>query len=146
MHMTTRLYHLNTHERKRVLRFLMVGASGTALDVVLFLALKAVGIPTLVANILAYGAGIVNNFVWNRCWTFADARSKPLGTQFGQFALVSLIGLLVNSGMVLAVEALFVAMLGDTAWSYLPAKLVATGVSVVWNYAANRYWTFNDVR
>jgi len=146
MHMTTRSYQFNTHEHQRVLRFLVVGASGTALDVVLFLALKAMGVPTLAANILAYSAGIVNNFVWNRCWTFADARSKSLGTQFGQFALVSLIGLPLNSGMVLAVEALFVAMLGDTAWSYLPAKLMATGVSVAWNYGANRYWTFNDVR
>ena len=59
---------------------------------------------------------------------------------------MSLIGLLLNSGMVLAIEASFAAMLGDTAWNSLVAKIVATGVSVAWNYAANRYWTFNDVR
>jgi len=28
---------------------------------------------------------------------------------------------------------------------YIPAKVVAIGVVVLWNFLANRAWTFNDV-
>ena len=62
------------------------------------------------------------------------------------FTVTALVGLLVNTIALLAAEAAIEIVSGHAAWSYLPAKVIATAVSVVWNYIANRYWTFSDVR
>lgn len=137
-------YQPASRERQRVGRFLVVGASGTALDFVLLTLLKAAGLATLPANTLSFSAGIVNNFLLNRWWTYADARAKSVGVQFGQFALVSLIGLLLNNGIMLLLEAPLGSLLNGASWSYLLAKILATAVVIVWNFVANRYWTFND--
>ena len=138
-------YQPALRERQRVGRFLVVGASGTVLDFVLLTLLKALGLATLPANTLSFSAGIVNNFLLNRWWTYADARAKPVGVQFGQFALVSLIGLLLNNGIMLLLDAPISNLLSGATWSYMLAKILATAVVIVWNFVANRYWTFNDV-
>lgn len=129
----------STCELRRFGRFLAVGALGTALDFGLLAALKLAGLPTLLANSLSFSAGVLNNYVGNRRWTFADRPRRPWRSQLAQFALVSLVGLALNNLIVLSFE-------GILAWpgvpGYLPAKVLATGVVVFWNYLANRCWTF----
>jgi putative flippase GtrA len=132
-------------EAQRFLRFLVVGAGGTMLDFGLLTVLKLAGLPTLPANTAAFSAGVVNNFTWNRLWTYADSRSKQWTVQLGQFAVVSLIGLALNNAVVLLLEAPFGALFNNTEFGYLPAKVIATGIVVFWNFFVNRYWTFNDV-
>ena len=66
-------------------------------------------------------------------------------TQFVQFALVSLIGLALNNAIVLLLEDLLGTLIGQPNWGYVPAKVIATGVVVFWNYLANRFWTFRNV-
>lgn len=129
-------------ELTRFVRFLAVGALGTFLDFGLLTGLKLIGLPTLLANSLSFSAGVVNNFTWNSLWTFSDRLNANRRTQFFQFLLVSLIGLLINNAMVLLLEAPLGALIGDAAWGYAPAKVIATGVVVFWNYFANRNWTF----
>lgn len=124
----------NNLDLERFARFAFVGALGTILDVGLLMLLSAVAqLATLPANLLSYSAGIVNNYVWNRRWTFSGSRAKAWVPQFVQFAVVSLIGLTLNSLMVIWLEEPF---------GLLVAKLSATGVVLVWNYNANRLWTF----
>ncbi|MBN2387540.1 MAG: GtrA family protein [Anaerolineales bacterium] len=131
-----------TPELTRFLRFLAVGALGTLLDFGLLTTLKRAGVPTLAANTLSFSAGVINNFVLNRRWTFGDAPQSRWTAQFVPFALVSLVGLVLNSGIVLLLEVPFGTLLGGSEWGYLPAKALATGVVVFWNYCANRLWTF----
>lgn len=132
-------------ERVRFLRFLAVGASSTIIDFALLTILKRFGLSTLVANTISYSAGIVNGFVWNYLWTFADSRSKNFWQQFAQFALISLAGLLLSNFLILLLEIPLGRMLSKPEMGYLPAKVVATSVVVIWNFIANRVWTFNDV-
>ena len=129
-------------EIERFSRFLAVGAVGTVLDFSLLTLLKLAGLPTLLANSLSFTAGLVNNFTWNRLWTFGDSIQPNWRKQLAQFTMVSLVGLVLNNLIVLGLENVFGAMLGQPEWSYLPAKVVATGVVVFWNYFANRMWTF----
>lgn len=133
---------LKTKEIGRFARFLTVGAIGTLLDFGLLSLLKASGLPTLVANSLSFSAGVANNFTWNRIWTFADAKGAGWQKQLVQFLLVSLVGLTLNNAIVLWLEAPLGQALGQPDYGYLPAKVIATGVVVFWNYFANRYWTF----
>ncbi len=59
-------------EVQRFSRFLAVGAVGTILDFSLLTVLKLAGLPTIFANSLSFTAGLLNNFTWNRLWTFND--------------------------------------------------------------------------
>jgi len=129
-------------ELTRFARFLTVGALGTVLDFSLLAALKFAGLPTLLANSISFTAGVANNFTWNSLWTFADRRNGRWQARFLQFLLVSLIGLALNNAIVLLLETPLGALIGNTDLGYAPAKVIATGVVVFWNYFANRNWTF----
>jgi putative flippase GtrA len=133
-------YQTDSKETRRILRFLVVGASGTIIDFSLLSLLKLFGLPTLPANTISYLAGVINNFYWNRRWTFSETRQQRWNKQLAQFLAVSLVGLVINNTLVLLLEAPFNVWLGH--WGYLPAKAVATGVVFFWNYLANRLWTF----
>ncbi len=140
--MATLAHPLPNKELARFTRFLTVGALGTLLDFGLLTLLKLAGLPTLFANSLSFTAGLINNFTWNRLWTFRDAAQANWQKQLAQYALVSLVGLVLNDLLVLSLETVLGTWLGQPAWGYLPAKVVATGVVVFWNYFANRTWTF----
>ncbi len=129
-------------EIERFGRFLAVGGVGTVLDFSLLALLKLAGLPTLFANSLSFIAGLVNNFTWNRFWTFNDAMQTDWRKQLAQFVMVSLVGLTLNNLIVLSLEGMFENILSQPQWGYLPAKVIATGVVVFWNYFANRMWTF----
>lgn len=129
-------------ELTRFARFLTVGALGTFLDFGLLASLKFAGLPTLLANSFSFTAGVANNFTWNSRWTFADRRNRNWQAQFVQFLLVSLVGLALNNAIVLLLEAPLGALIGNADFGYAPAKVIATGVVVFWNYFANRNWTF----
>lgn len=131
----------------RLLRFMIVGASGTLLDFMTLTLLKEVVLlPTVLANAASFSVGVVNNYTWNRRWTFDDARQRPIRTQFLQFVTVSVVGLLLNTLLVLALEAPLGTLFGVAAYGYLPAKVIATGIVFLWNFTANRLWTFNTFR
>lgn len=129
-------------ETSRLLRFLTVGVSGTLVDFGLLTLLKLAGWATLPANILSYSLGILNNYTWNRRWTFADRQRKPWAQQLVQFAAVSLVGLGLNTLLVVWLEAPLRDLFQGADWSYLPAKALATAAVLLWNYVANRLWTF----
>lgn len=129
-------------EVERFTRFLTVGAVGTVLDFSLLTLLKLAGMPTLFANSISFLAGLTNNFTFNRLWTFQDAAQSNWKKQLAQFTLVSLVGLVLNNIILLSLEGVLGNILGQPDWGYLPAKVIATGVVVFWNYFANRMWTF----
>lgn len=142
--MTTLSIIPQNKEATRFARFLTVGAVGTVLDFSILTLLKLAGLPTLFANSISFTAGLLNNFTWNRLWTFGDSVKADWRRQLAQFTLVSLVGLALNNLIVLSLEGLFGAMLGSSQWAYLPAKVIATGMVVFWNYFANRMWTFKN--
>jgi putative flippase GtrA len=136
----------NSKEIKRFLRFLVVGLSGTLIDFGILTALKTFwGVPTIIANTISYSAGVVNNFTWNRIWTFAEARDKEWYVQFGQFVAINIVGVILNNLIVLGLEGPLGVLFNNPDKGYLPAKIVATGVVVLYNFVANRLWTFRNV-
>jgi putative flippase GtrA len=134
----------SSKEMERVGRFLAVGSVGTLLDFSLLTLLKLAGLPTLAANSLSFLAGLANNFTWNRMWTFGDSVQPDWRKQLIQFTMISLVGLGLSNIIVLSLEGPLGSILGHPAWGYLPAKVIATGVVVFWNYSANRLWTFRE--
>jgi putative flippase GtrA len=121
----------------RFIKFCAVGATGTIIDFSLLNWLVlAFSVPLYYAATISFIAAVVNNFLLNKYWTFKDyAREKKKGWQFFQFAIVSIIGLLINLAIMYGlVEYAHV-------W-YNLAKAAAVLVVLVWNYFANKAWTF----
>lgn len=131
-------------EFQRFSQFLIVGAVGTLLDFSLLTLLKLAGLSTLFANSFSFTAGLINNFTWNRLWTFQETAHLNWRRQLVQFTVISLIGLALNNVIVLSLEQPLGAILDQPEWGYLPAKAIATSVVVFWNYFANRKWTFKN--
>ena len=134
--------HSYNKEIQHFSRFLAVGTVGTVLDFSLLMLLKLAGLPTLFANSFSFTAGLINNFTWNRLWTFNDVVQTDWRKQFAQFTLISLFGFALNNIILLSLEGVLGNILGQPEWGYLPAKVIATGVVMFWNYFANRMWTF----
>ncbi len=151
----------NQKELTRFLKFAVVGIIGAVVDFgVLYLMHIVLGLPLLIANVISFSTAVISNFTWNRYWTYPDSRSKPLGAQLGQFISVNLIGLALNTGLLLLFRPLFISLIAtlsptltflaqpETAYNiaYNLAKAGATGVVMFWNFFVNRVWTYNDVK
>lgn len=147
----------NTQERTRFLRFLVVGAFGFVVDFSVFnLVIQLFHIPAVIAQSISFVCAIISNFLWNRYWTYPDSRTKPIGAQMAQFTLISAIGLLIRFGLfsvleknlINAADGLLTARYSVYASVVGHNATLAFSVLVVllWNFFANRFWTYNDVK
>ena len=127
----------------RYLKFGLVGASGTLVNLgVLFVCQEFVlqsidATQRLYASLaLAIVLATVNNFYWNRRWTWRDrALGASVSTwhQLMRYALASWLGTCVQY-----VLTLWLA----THMHYMPANVLAIVVASFVNYFANDWWTF----
>jgi putative flippase GtrA len=122
---------------ERMAKFGIVGLSGMALDfAVTWVCKEKWGLNKFLANSLGFSIAVINNFIWNRYWTFAAATTQPLGEQFVKFALVSLSGLAINN-------LLLYLLLKKIKMNFYLLKLVVIGLVFCWNYLANFLFTFH---
>ncbi len=121
------------------LKYCAVGVLGTAIDVaVLWLLVHFGGLPVLTATTLSFIVSVINNFLLNKFWTFRNPSSN-YRKLFIKFIIVSLGGLgLTNLCMWVLVHAAEI-------W-YIWAKLMTSALVLVWNFLANKYWTFRHSR
>lgn len=132
-------------EFERFLKFAIVGLIGMMVDfAVLNLMHLKVGLPLGIANAISFSAAVISNFTWNRLWTFPESRQRSLVSQLGTFALVNLVGLGINTGLLLGVDHLLQRWIAEP-WSYNLAKAFAIGVVLFWNYFINRLWTYKGI-
>ena len=121
----------------QLLRFGIVGGSGYVVNLVVFAVLSgAVDLHHIPAAIGAFCVAVINNFWWNRHWTF-DAREGHAGFQAARFFTVSLAGLGVN----LVLLELFVS---GVELPELPAQALAVALTLPVNFIGNKLWTFDD--
>ena len=147
----------NSRERTRFFRFAAVGIVGAVVDFGTFnLLTTLVGLTAVVASVLSFIAAIINNFIWNRYWTYPDSRSKPLGRQLIQFSAVSILGLLIRTPIIAILEPLFFRFFSGLAFlpiGFFSAEFLANNLALAiavivvmfWNFFINRYWTYNDI-
>jgi putative flippase GtrA len=130
--------------RWRYIKFGLVGASGTVVNVLaLYLAqeflLFGMAAPQdrLYASLaLAIVLATLNNFYWNRRWTWRDRQSEwrgNWGTQFGRYLLASWLGTSVQYIMTLWLAQ---------HMHYLIGNVAAIVLASVLNYFTNDWWTF----
>jgi putative flippase GtrA len=139
------LYQNNRKEAVRFVKFAIVGAVGAVIDFgILNLMHGAFEWPLLWANTLSVSMAILSNFTWNRLWTFPESRSRRKREQLPQFALINIIGLGINNLIVVGLTPVFSSFIVNP-WDYNLAKAIAIGVVLVWNFGANRIWTYRGL-
>jgi putative flippase GtrA len=141
----------------RYIRFGLVGASGTVVNLAvlytaheyLFSAIEPSGSKPYFSLALAIAIATINNFTWNRLWTWSDrlhATSaqheesislRRLLPQLGQYATASWLGILLQYALTLWLTHFM---------HYLLANVIAIVIASVSNFIANDRWTFRHKR
>ena len=141
----------------RYIKFGLVGASGTVVNMallyvsqeVLFASIAAPRTRLYASLALAITVATLNNFTWNRLWTWAD-RLRELAalahrgqaaqnkftlycTQFGRYAIASWFGIALQYGLTLWLAH---------SLHYMVANVMAILVASISNFLANDRWTF----
>lgn len=116
-------------------KFCMVGGSGYIVNLAVFaVCVGPLGFHYLVAATVAFLAGVTNNFIWNRRWTF-DARSGRAGFQAPRFFAVSV------GAFAVAVTTLEL-LVSVAGLSELIAQAIAIVVATPLNFVGNKIWSF----
>lgn len=119
----------------KFLKFGIVGVSGVVVDFgVTWLLKEQLRLNKYIANSTGFACAVVSNYVLNRIWTFHSA-DPQVGIQFAKFTLVALVGLGMNN-------AIIYLLTERRGVKFYTAKLVATGVVMLWNFGANYLFTF----
>lgn len=138
----------------RFLRFGIVGFSGVFVDMAVLYLLSdptTLGWGLTRSKIIAAEVAIVNNFLWNDAWTFADMSIRQRGwkkrfKRFLKFNLVCLGGVGLN---VLLLNVMF-NFLGFNSFPYgrYVANLIAIAIVTVWNFWLNLKlsWRVTEVK
>ena len=144
-------------ERYRYIKFGIVGASGTVVNLAvlhlgheyLFNAIEASYKKPYFSLALAIALATLNNFTWNRLWTWSDRvrsleaqEAQPvslrlLGMEFGQYVTASAFGSALQYVL---------TMLLSGSMDYRIANVVAIVAASVSNFLANDRWTFKRHR
>lgn len=155
----TKLQHLTLSalrwlRRHRYLKFGLVGASGTVVNLMvlhlgheyLFNEIEASFQKPYLSLALAIALSTLNNFTWNRLWTWSDRVKKlekiegaghinlhVLGIEFGQYITASAFGS--------TMQYILTLLLTGTL-DYRVANITAILAASVSNFLANDRWTF----
>jgi putative flippase GtrA len=152
------LWALGLLERYRYIKFGIVGASGTVVNLAvlhygheyLFSGIEAGYSKPYFSLALAITLATVNNFTWNRLWTWSDrvkqlesdASIQPvglrvLGLEFGQYVTASAFGSTLQYVLTLWLSG---------SMDYRLANVIAIIAASVSNFLANDRWTFKRLK
>jgi putative flippase GtrA len=152
----------NPKRFERFLKFAVVGTIGAAVDFLVLnimkVAFESIGlgegwgvgwephqIQLAVANTISFSAAVLSNFTWNRLWTFPESRERPLVTQLIQFTIVNVLGLVINTVLLITMDRYVFQHFFDVRISYNLAKAFAICVVLFWNFGINLIWTYRGI-
>ncbi len=160
-------------EVERFIKFAFVGLLGFVIDFGALVVLQSSLLPPVndlqerlpvnvaIATSIGFALAVMSNYAWNRFWTYPDSRSYSVRRQLTQFAIVSVIGWIARTLWITAtyvflgllstqfIQMLIVdyqpQMLDEHKLGTMIAQFIGVVAVMIWNFLANRYWTFNDV-
>lgn len=121
------------------LRFALVGGFNTALDFGLLFLLVWLGLPKIGSNYISTSIAFIFSFFMNRSFTFkSEGDAKK---QFIPFLVVTMIGIWVLQPIVILFITSIDSLFNDSINLFI-AKLLATLVSLVWNFLMYKKFVF----
>jgi putative flippase GtrA len=121
----------------KFLKFCVVGIIGTVVDFGGTAFCKEIlKIQKYIANGIGFTLAASGNYIFNRNWTFLDSKAKDhIASEYLVFMVVSIIGLGINT---LTIYILTKKLKRKFYFS----KIVATAITMIWNFLANLLITF----
>ena len=139
----------------RFYRFGIVGFVGAIVDFsAMNLLTKLLNLNLVYAGTISFICAVISNFIWNRLWTYPDSRSKKIEMQLIMFFIVNLIGITIRIPILHFLEpAVSQIMVKNFTLSVNLIQVLSNNITLalailivmLWNFFANRYWTYNDV-
>lgn len=112
------------------IRFVLVGGTNTVIDFAILFGLTFLGLDKIIANYISTSVALVFSFFANKSFTFKNT-SGNARRQFVLFLVVTLTGLWIIQPLIIWG---YTTTFGDSASSLFVAKLIATVVTLIWNY------------
>jgi putative flippase GtrA len=135
VHLRVRAGLRKPHNWVQLVKFCAVGASGYVVNLSVFaLCVEGLGAHHLLGATVAFVVAVLNNFWWNRHWTFR-ARSGHAGFQAARFFTVSVVAFLFAA----SVLELLVSV---AEMPELPAQAISIIVATPLNFIGNKMWSF----
>lgn len=93
-------------------------------------------------NSASFIIAITHSYLWNRYWSF-DSHQKDITKQFLTFLIVTVIGAVINGGIVYGITTFMspLADLSSASWANA-AKVLATAVAFMWNFLGYKFVVF----
>ena len=115
---------------KQILRFTIVGGIATVIDFVcLYIFKELLNLNIILANTLSFTISVIYNYIASIKWVFDVNKNSKF--QFIIFVILSVIGLLINNGILY----LFTSY---TEFYYLLSKVFATLVVMIYNFITRK--------
>jgi putative flippase GtrA len=118
---------------RQLVRFCVVGASGYAVNLIVYASLLAAGVGYIAAATASFVVAASSNYAWNRCWTFA-ATQERLASQGLRALGVSAVSLGANQLCLLALVA--------SGADHVAAQAFAILLVTPFSFVANKMWAF----
>ncbi len=121
---------------REMLHYLWVGALATASQyILLILCVEVFHSSAVLGSSLGYLLGGVISYSLNRKHTFES--EKKHSKAIAPFILVFIVAFLMNA-ILLHVFQVFLTL------PYFLAQMITTILVLIWNYSANKFWTFKE--
>lgn len=128
------------------IKFGLVGVANTAVDWIVFFLITHFIVTTQsfepTAKAIAFLVAVTNSYLWNTIWTFKKEYKQSVGKDAGQkktiffkFFFVSLIGWGIN-------YFAFKYTRFSLNQEQVIALIAASGSAILWNFFANKFWTY----
>lgn len=118
-------------------RFLIVGITSALIEIgILVVLVERLQISYLHANVIAFVITNLLNYLLSRLWVFTSDSNK-VWSEFFAFILFVSVGLGINQ--------LFLWFFVEYAgWDYKISKVMAIGLTVVWNFLTRKHLVFKN--
>lgn len=124
------------------LRFALVGGINTVIDFGILFSLVYLGLDKIPSNFISTSVAFVFSFFANKTFTF-KSKTGNAKREFSLFILVTLFGLWVLQPVVITAVSFILTPLDVKEGAALfIGKIIATGVSLVWNYVMYSRFVF----
>ncbi|MCD8025709.1 MAG: GtrA family protein [Clostridiales bacterium] len=130
------------------LRYIFVGGLAFAADYgVMILLVEGFSFNEILAATVSFVCGLAVNYFLSTFWIFKNSKISNKLAEFLAFALIGVIGLLMNDVIIwaatdiLAPNAVFGSLIAEDKY-YIIGKIASTFIVFLWNFFARKYIIF----
>lgn len=121
---------------REFVRYFIASAAALAMDIgTLYLLTDVFGVPYLYSGAGAFMLGLAVVYILSISWVFERRLVKNVAAEFFFFALIGLVGLALNEGVLYVLT-------GVLGFFYLFSKIASVAVVFTWNFFARKYMLF----